>query len=166
MVSRVKIVFLIIILSLIVLPVITSKSTEINVAKDNMKVAELGSYKVKTIKEILEPNKVSIFHYYSKDCLACERQHVELIDVKNAGLKNVNIIGIGSGTYSEQKAENKTDAYNNIYWDAYSDIAKKMQIIGTPTIFLVDSNGKVLRKYIGYIEAKDLLLKFDLQGGA
>lgn len=153
---RTKLTLAILGLVLFSLPFISQKDL-VNIAKDNTKVAEVGGYKVKKVKEILATDNVSIFHYYSKDCLACDKQHLEFIKLKEKLNTEIDIVGVSSSAYKDGFSFSNGDPYNKTYWDAYNELSKKMQIVGTPTVFAVDSKGNVLKQHIGYIKAEEIM---------
>ncbi|MBT6537998.1 MAG: thioredoxin fold domain-containing protein [Francisellaceae bacterium] len=153
---------LIIITMLILLTIVPYFITESNgnIVSGGVKIAEIGGYKPLKIKLILHEEEYVLFHYYSQGCLSCEKQHLVFSQLKSTGNFKYKIVGVGAGAYPDYKISSNVDGYDEKYWDAYNELAKTLSIMGTPTIFLVNSQGDVLNKHIGYITKEEFVNEF------
>ena len=117
--------------------------------------------------EILKGN-VILIDFWGSWCVPCRKSHPGLKDLyakfKSRGLE---IIGISNEVFSvgktkEQQVESwkkaiKEDDINwlHILYDpAQNDIVKTYDIMGYPTKYLIDRNGKIIMKFLGTSESQ------------
>ena len=117
--------------------------------------------------EILKGN-VILIDFWGSWCVPCRKSHPGLKDLyakfKSRGLE---IIGISNEVFSVGKTkEQQVEAWKKaikeddinwlhiLYDPAQNDIVKTYDIMGYPTKYLIDRNGKIIMKFLGTSESQ------------
>lgn len=99
----------------------------------------------------------TLLEFYSQHCSWCKKALPEIKELEKSENKKLQVV-----TYNIDKNKEdwlKTTNSNGITWTSlwnengrYSDAYTKYRVAGTPTYYLFDRQGKVLKKWTGYDE--------------
>jgi len=99
----------------------------------------------------------TLLEFYSPHCRWCKKALPEIKELEKAENEKLQVV-----TYNVDKNKEdwlKTTKSNGITWTTlwnengrYSDAYTKYRIVGTPTYYLFDKHGNVLKKWTGYDE--------------
>lgn len=97
----------------------------------------------------------TLLEFYSSHCSWCKKALPEIKELEKAENEKLQVV-----TYNVDKSKKdwlKTTKSNGITWKTlwnengrYSDAYTKYRIAGTPTYYLFNKQGKVLKKWTGY----------------
>tara|TARA_B100000965_G_scaffold364163_1_gene347603 strand:+ start:397 stop:921 length:525 start_codon:yes stop_codon:yes gene_type:complete len=119
---------------------------------------ELFSNKQFDSNDIIKVNKFTIINIWSSWCIPCKQEHSVLMDLKEK--TNINIIGLN---YKDKKNNainfiNKLgNPFSKILIDPDGVISISLGAYGVPETFLLNSESKVIRKYIGPLTYDNIL---------
>tara|TARA_B100000579_G_C22456647_1_gene676921 strand:- start:131 stop:655 length:525 start_codon:yes stop_codon:yes gene_type:complete len=108
--------------------------------------------------DIIKVNKFTIINIWSSWCIPCKQEHSVLMDLKEK--TNINIIGLN---YKDKKNNainfiNKLgNPFSKILIDPDGVISISLGAYGVPETFLLNSESKVIRKYIGPLTYDNIL---------
>jgi thioredoxin-related protein len=101
--------------------------------------------------------KFTLLEFYSPHCSWCKKALPEVKELEKSENKKLQVI-----TYNVDKSKEdwlKTTKANGITWTTlwnengrYSDAYTKYRVFATPTYYLFDKNGDLMRKWAGYHE--------------
>lgn len=106
-------------------------------------------------KEYFSQHKLTVIDYWATSCKPCIEGFPKLKSLHEMYLKKgLNLIGV----VDENEADRMANAQNILkrksvtwenYFDAYNEFPKKLSVSGYPTFFMVDSEGKIIQRFIG-----------------
>lgn len=102
--------------------------------------------------------KVTIVQFTFQGCGGCVRMYKELHQIQKAHGEKVSILSITSDDTEEEAIEAKSSGKVgwNVHWDqgAHGPVRTQWGIIGFPTVYVVDRQGKVSLMNLGYHEGE------------
>jgi thiol-disulfide isomerase/thioredoxin len=101
--------------------------------------------------------KVVYLDFWASWCKPCRESFPwmnGLLSKYPADKFTVITINLDAESSEMQRFLGKIPAQFDIYHDASGSIAEKFQLEGMPTSYLIDSNGKVVSKHIGFYTSK------------
>ena len=102
--------------------------------------------------------KVVVMDFWASWCKPCRKSFPwmnQLLTRYPADKFTVITVNLDAETESMHDFLEKVPARFDVYHDPSGSIAEKFQLEGMPTSYLIDRNGKVVKKHIGFLE-KDI----------
>ena len=101
--------------------------------------------------------KVIYLDFWASWCKPCQKSFPWMNSLKDkfpAARFQVVTINLDADSKDMQRFLDKVPAQFDIYHDPSGRIAEQFQLEGMPTSYLIDRNGKVVKKHIGFYESK------------
>ena len=122
----------------------------------NIKLNHFSKNKMIT-EEDLKKNNFTLINFWASWCKPCRDEHAMLLRLNNE--KNLKLLGVNF----KDKKNNALEFLNNL-GDPYDDLARdesgknsvNFGIYGIPETILINENLKILKKYVGPIDDKDV----------
>ena len=118
-------------------------------AKDLFSNVEINS------QELISTNKFTLINIWASWCVPCRSEHLILMDLsKNS---NLNMIGLNYKDNSESAKKfiyKLGNPFSNILVDKNGIISIELGAYGIPETFIINSDGEIIKKYIGPLTNK------------
>jgi len=131
------------------------KITNKNIIKFSAK--DLFSEKKVDFGNLVMSNKLTIINIWSSWCKPCRDEHPYLMKIGNK--KNINLIGINykdNLKNSKKFIDNFGNPFSRILVDADGIISINIGAYGVPETYIINSEKKILKKYIGPLKEKNV----------
>lgn len=119
---------------------------------------DLFSKKEFKFNSLVIDNKLTIINIWASWCQPCREEHPYLM--KLGSHRNVNLIGI---TYKDNYKNSKKflnnfgNPFSKVLVDKSGIISINIGAYGVPETYIINSDKKILKKYIGPLKEKDFL---------
>lgn len=98
--------------------------------------------------------KVTVVNFWATSCSTCKKEMPRMVEVyKEFNPKGLEYVGIAMQYDDLAYIKNYVAAQQlpfNIAWDSDGRLSNQFgNIIGTPTTFIIDKKGKIIKRYVG-----------------
>ena len=108
-------------------------------------------------RKILKKNRYTLINFWASWCAPCKIEHPYLMKLSNeSGLKILGVNFKDKKTNALKFLEELGDPYDYLAKDNFGKKSVIFGIYGIPESILVDSELKILKKFVGPIDKKDL----------
>lgn len=98
--------------------------------------------------------KVTVVNFWATSCSTCKKEMPQMVQMYNElNAKGLEYVGIAMQYDDPTYIQNYVTAQKlpfPIAWDSDGRLSNQFgNIMGTPTTFVIDKNGKIIKKYLG-----------------
>lgn len=98
--------------------------------------------------------KVTVVNFWATSCTTCKKEMPRLVEMyKEFNPKGLEYVGIAMQYDDLTYIKNYVAAQQlpfNVAWDSDGRLANQFgNIMGTPTTFIIDKQGKIIKRYVG-----------------
>tara|TARA_B100000953_G_C17836404_1_gene363558 strand:- start:80 stop:610 length:531 start_codon:yes stop_codon:yes gene_type:complete len=131
------------------------KITNKNIIKFSAK--DLFSENKVDFNNLVLSNKLTVINIWASWCKPCREEHSYLMKIGNE--KNINLIGINykdNLNNSKKFIDNFGNPFSRILVDKNGIISINIGAYGVPETYIINSEKKILKKYIGPLKEKNV----------
>lgn len=106
----------------------------------------------KTFSDTEFKNRVTLLNVWSSDCYPCTTEHKILMQIKQAQIPNLSIVGINYQDNPKQAIrmlKKMGNPYRSVIQDSNGQIAMNFGVFGTPETFIIDQHGVIRYRHAG-----------------
>ena len=101
-----------------------------------------------------QSGKVTVVNFWATSCTTCKKEMPRMVEMyKEFNPKGLEYVGIAMQYDDPAYVQNYVKAQQlpfNIAWDSDGRLSNQFgNIIGTPTTFIIDKKGKIIKRYVG-----------------
>ncbi len=122
----------------------------------NFSAKDFFSEKKIDFKDLIISDKLTIINIWSSWCKPCRDEHSYLVKLKNE--KKINLIGINykdNPKNSKKFLDSLGNPFSKILVDRNGIISINIGAYGVPETYIINSNKKIIKKYIGPLTKKN-----------
>lgn len=129
---------------------------------------EMGAVKVTTIDkkqiqfaDLQKQGKVTVVNFWATSCSTCMKEMPHMVKMyQELNPKGLEFVGVAmqydNPAYVKNYVNDKALPFN-VAWDGDGKLSTQFgNIIGTPTTFVIDAKGKIIKKYVGEPDWTDI----------
>lgn len=129
-------------------------------AMSDVKLTTIDDKKV-DFSALQKQGKVTVVNFWATSCSTCIKEMPNMVKMYNElNPKGLEFVGIAmdydNPTYIKNYVADKKLPFN-VAWDKDGQLADKFgKILGTPTTFVIDKKGNVIKQYVGEPNWEDI----------
>lgn len=122
-------------------------------AMSDVKISTIDEKKV-DFAALQSQGKVTVVNFWATSCSTCMKEMPNMVKMYNElNPKGLEFVGIAmdydNPTYIKNYVADKKLPFN-VAWDKDGQLSEKFgKILGTPTTFVIDKKGNVIKQYVG-----------------
>ena len=133
-----------------------SPQSETKKLNNSISLKELYSGKNIFLNDLLLENELNLINIWASWCLPCKAEHPYLINLNERF--DINLIGINYKDNLDNSKKFLSDLgnpYDEILVDNDGTKSIELGAIGVPETYLINSNKKIIKKFIGPLDQED-----------